>query len=93
MSDATILHSGKKSMTMKVHELQHIPLFVNLFGPPWAFSCFPYESETAMSRALYMAPDTLRHRLVSLTLSMTSGYCRVNYSLSVSVMCLLLGPN
>lgn len=31
-------------MTMKVHELLHIPLFVNLFGPLWAFSCFPYES-------------------------------------------------
>lgn len=29
-------------MTMKVHELCHISLFVKAFGPPMGNSCFPY---------------------------------------------------
>ena len=35
---------AEKTMTMKVHELCHIALFVKAFGPLWVFSCFPYEN-------------------------------------------------
>lgn len=35
---------AKKTMTMKVHELRHIALFVKAFGPLWVFSCLPYEN-------------------------------------------------
>ena len=34
-------------MTMNVHMLQHIPGFVEKYGPLWAYSCFPFEAMNA----------------------------------------------
>ena len=53
-------------MTMKVHELRHIALFVKVFGPLWVFSCFPYENAIGHLKGLvhgtrYIAP----HRFVA----------------------------
>ena len=42
----------KRSMTMKVHQLQHLPMFVEAFGPLWAFSCFPYENSNGQVKGL-----------------------------------------
>lgn len=43
---------AENTMTMKVHELRHIALFVKAFGPLWVFSCFPYENANGHLKGL-----------------------------------------
>lgn len=43
---------GEEMMKFNVHLLLHIPKFVKLFGPLWAWSAFPYESNNAVLRRM-----------------------------------------
>lgn len=43
---------AEKAMTMKVHELRHITLFVKASRPLWVFSCFPYENANGHLKGL-----------------------------------------
>lgn len=77
-------------MTMKVHELRHIALFVKAFGPLWVFSCFPYENANGHLNGLVHGTfDTSPQRFVAqifvliysffITVSIGGGIMGVSY--------------
>lgn len=81
---------AEKTMTMKVHELRHIALFVKAFGPLWVFSCFPYENANGHLKGLVHGTfDTLPQRFVAqifvliysffITVSIGGGIMGVSY--------------
>ena len=81
---------AEKTMTMKVHELRHITLFVKASGTLWIFSCFPYENANGHLKGLVHGTfDTLPQRFVAqifvliysffITVSIGGGIMGVSY--------------
>ena len=35
---------GGTAARVNIHHIRHLPFHVKNWGPPWAFSCFPFES-------------------------------------------------
>ena len=87
-------------MTMKVHELRHITLFVKASGPLWVVSCFPYENANGHLKGLVHGTfDTLPQRFVAqifvliysffITVSIGGGIMGVSYIFKIIAAFLL----
>lgn len=94
---------AEKAMTMKVHELRHIALFVKASAPLWVFSCFPYENANGHLKGLVHGTfDTLPQRFVAqifvliysffITVSMVerSWVCHIFKIIAAFLLCIFL---
>ena len=67
-------------MTMKIHQLQHLPMFVEAFGPLWAFSCFPYENANGQVKGLVHGTRYIASQVCVILFILWAGYCVLLFS-------------
>ena len=65
---------------MKIHQLQHLPMFVEAFGPLWAFSCFPYENSNGQAKGLVHGTRYIASQLCVILFIPQTGYCVLLFS-------------
>lgn len=54
---------GEKIMKFNVHLLLHIPKFVKMYGPLWAWSAFPYEGYNSVLRSMVHSSQTVLNQI------------------------------